>query len=620
MSLNKDNATKETDKVTICETRTHSLRERWDTDFALFTLDPAKYNISTTEGEWMKAVVNAAVTDGNRMIDLLSYADERLRIAFTDEKQKERKDLAGTEHAALGLLHLADMVNEDDPEAATIRGQGSAFAVLRGWTAYRLLLTEDEEDERKVFPDLKAWDARNTYWIYGNKRMLWVCYVRYSNPAEVHEEYPDWKGYVSSKDTVATGGGENLIEVHNIFDCSEKDKPAEEGVAINGEWVKTPEVVKVGGIPLLYIPVRIKAGRSLPLIKGGITTQTDNIKFVGESFLANTREILPLESRLFIYRMTRARDLAQSANIVEYNSQLGDIPAGFEKAAIKGRTAYLDVGKGQKLAERMIPPQGNEIDLAMAQVGNMRVSGSGMGPVAYGLPPYPDTAQGTDIINHNILDAIKPFKQLIEQDRVWQAEEFIRQYKHGKFKGQEFEGYDYHGKRFKAKVKPSDIDDNWHFGCELVLDLVRDENLHVGMAIQEVKTGLLSKQTALDKHNLVADPDLEMKRIDQEQGREMFEMPAIENLMALIDDYIKDKSPEARFKLQSAWEILQRIRMQAQMQVQGNNGGGGGQNIPGQSRPMNPQAAAGAMNQTGQIPPQVVEAARRQFPALERGR
>jgi len=589
------NAAEEIKKKTACETRTQALRDRFDLDFALFTLQEEEYEIPDSEGDWMKAVVNNASTDGNRMIDLLSYAQEKLKIAITDEKQKKRKDLTGTEQAAVGLLHLADTINENDPEGTTVRASDSAFAVFRGWTVDIALITEDEDKE--VSPYLKSWDIRNVYWIYGYNRLAWVCNVRYASPFEVHDEYPDWEGYNSSKDVISIGG-EEIVELHDIYDCSEKGKVAQQGVAIQGEWVKEPEDVTVGGRPLLYIPVRIKAGRSLPFIRGD-DNSWDNIKYIGESFLVNNRETLPLESRLFIYRMTRARDLAQSANVVEFDGAKseGKPPEGFEKASVKGRTAYLDTSKGQKLAERMTPPEGTEIDLALQQVGAMRVSGSGMGPVAYGLPPYPSTAQGTDIINHNILDSIKPFKLLVEQSRVWQAEEFIRQYKLGKFKGGDFEGYDYQGKRFKAKVNPKDIDDNWKFECELVLDLVRDENLHVGMAATEVKTGLLSLQTARDKHNLCKDPDGEQSIVDRERASEVGELALLKTAKELWDD------GDDFSKLQ-AMQIFTKIMQGGQQQPQSGVGGG-------QAGVMNPEATAGAAR-TITVPGPVRDAARRQ--------
>lgn len=609
MPLNTS-AADEIKKVTACNTRTKELRDRWDKDFALFILDEEEYKIPKKEGEWEYAPVNSASTDGNRMIDLLSYAQERLKIAVTDEKHKDRKDLAGTEHAAIGLLHLADKINDDDPETSAIRGQSAAFAVLRGWTVSRVFLTEDEDGEG-AFPDLKEWDPRNVYWIYGHNRLLWVCNIRYSNPQEILDEYPDWEGYSSTKDVI-TSGKEELVEAHDIWDCSKKGKPAQEGVAINSEWVKKPEDVKVGGKPLFYIPVRIKAGRSLPLIKGGTTSQADNIKHVGESFLVNTRDILPLESRLLSYKLTRAGQLAKSPRVVEFdgNQSEGKPPEGFEKDPYtKGRTLYLDTSKGQRLADNMIPPNGTEIDSTLGQVMGMRSQGSGLGPVAYGMPPYPDTAQGTDIINHNILDSIKPFKLLVESDRRWQAEELIRQYKMGGFKGQElegqeFEGYDYRGKCFKARVKPKDIDDNWHFECELVLDLVRDENLHVGMAATEVKSGLLSKQTSRDKHNLCADPDNEQDIIDRERASEVGELALLKTAKELWeegDDFSKLQAQQIFIKLMGAGG--------AQTQSQPPGG------IEGQPGIMPPEATAGAARTTKAkkitVPGPVKEAARK---------
>lgn len=588
-----ESAGEEIKKIGSCQSRTSVLRERWDQDFALFTLDEDEYKIPLKEGEWEYAPVNSAATDGNRMIDLLAYANEKLKIAITDEKHKERADLAGTEQAAIGLLHLADKVNEDDPEASTIRGQASAFAVLRGWTACRILLTEDK-DGGGAFPDLMEWDPRNVYWIYGHKRLLWVCHIRYDEAGAIHDEYPDWEGYNSSRDTYVSSGT-NFIEVHDIWDCSDKDKPAQEGVSINSEWVKEPQDVKIGGKPLFYIPVRIKACRSLPLVTGNIkgTAQTENIKYVGESYLANNRKLLPVESRLFSYKMTRAGQLAKAARVVEFDGSKsqGKPPEDPDKdPAMKGRTLYLDISKGQKLAGSVTPPNGTEIDSTYSQAIGMRSQGSGLGPVAYGMPPYPSTAQGTDIINHNILDAIKPFKLLVEQDRVWQAEELIRQYKYGKFKGQEFEGYDYRGKMFKAKVKPKDIDDNWHFECKLILDLVRDKNLNIGMAATAVKAELLSTQTARDEFDLCQDPDGEQAIVDRERASSVGELALLKTAKELWEE-------GDEFSKLQAQQIFIKMMVSNQQPQEPQPGMGGKPGV------MNPEATAGAARNTGQLKP-----------------
>ncbi|KKM24398.1 hypothetical protein LCGC14_1605500 [marine sediment metagenome] len=601
-------AADEVKKVTALTTRTQSLRDRWDWDFRLFTLDPAMYEIPESEGIWFKAIVNNAATDGNRMIDLLATAHETLKIAITDEKMKERDDLTATEHAAIGLLHLADMINEDDPEASTIRGQGAAYAVLRGWTAYRALLRENDDG---VFPDIKVWDPRNVYWIYGLNRLTWVCNVRYSSPQEVRDEYPGWNG--GSQDKI----GEDLVKIFDIWAVKD-DKPAEEGVAINGEWVKEPQTVKVGGKPLFYIPVRIKSGRSLPLIRSvsqnptaNSTTSMESIKHVGEGFLANVRDILPIESRLFSYRMERAGQLAKSPNMVEFDGAKSQNkpPDGFEKDPyLKGRTIFLDTSLGEKLAERMTPADGNEIDLASGQAAAMRTTGTGLSPVAFGLGPFPSTAQGTDIINHNILDSIKPFQLLLQSDRVWQAEQMITQYKHGGFSNQDFEGYDFRGVRFKAKVKANDIDENYKFKDELSLDLVRDENLHVGMAVAEVGAGLLSKQSARDQHNLADDPDNEQEIIDRETATQIPEMAFLKVAKELWDD-----SKDGEFGRVQAVLLFQKAMETLQPQaLEGGQGAGGNAGV------MNPSATAGAARNTSRTAQPVVPGPVRKA-AQERG-
>ncbi len=582
-------------KYTDQEKYTRDLRDRMDEEFALYRGDKELYEIPTDEGDWETIITNRAMVEVNRVIEDLSYAARKLWIPVSDEDHRSRKILSATELTANGIIHLADKILQDCPFGSEIQSLLAKYWVLRGISTKRFVL---REEDGKIVPDVAVWDTRNVQWIEGRKRLIWVGNVRYASELQVKDEYKGWNGKVDS----VTG----LVKLHDVWDCSEPEKPAQEGVIIDNEYVKEPEDVKVGDTKLDYLPINIAARRGMPLISD---THNDNIRFSAQGYLTNNRNLFTIESRLLSYIMTSASRDAKTPIIIEWDGT-GISPA--EKFQdkdpfVQGRVIVLNTSRGEKLAGNLPPSNtGHIAQMYEALQGLLGIGG--MNPVAFGRINQALPAQGIDILSNAALANEKAFKAGIEGDFIWLAGEVIRQFKMGDFGEQEFEGYDKSNNPFHVKVKPKDINDNWHFACQLVPDLIRDKATNASVASQMVRDGLLSRQTARDQFQLVTDTDLEETKVAKERALALFGIGELEALLSYVDDFVKTKDPKTLFILKHAYDNL--IMSMGKTQEPAGNG-----TMPVKSvvnlptrRPMGnvPQ------EQIGNIPQPVVEAARRE--------
>lgn len=579
MILNSDPRV-ELKKITTLDGQRSDLNTRWDDDLAYYRQDADKYAIPTEEGEWDKFIPNRATTEGNKIIDYLSYAKRKVWIPVVEEAEKKRRSLSATERLAIGLRFLADTLTDELPDSIPVQKLLSAYRVMRGWTSELVYLYEDEDGE--IRPMISIWDIRNTYWIQGSKRLVWVGYRWYSDEEMIKEEYPGWNGSVDS-----TGYAEGT----NVWGV-EPGQQAQEAVIVNNEYVKEPT-----DCGLDYIPIRIKPGRSLPLIHDKNTGI--NLPLVGESYLANYRNLLATEARLIIYKLEQAGKIAQTPLVGAYDTTKGGVkPEMFSKSPFKkGRSLWLDEGKGEKILQSLAPLMGREIDESYGLVATLASKG-GLSDIAYGVSQGTITAQGTAILSHAALETITPFKQGVEEDERWIHQELIRQYKAQKYGELKVEGYDRTAKKFSANIKPDDIDTKWRFECELIPDIIRDEQINMGMAVEAVKSGLLSKQTAREKYHLVDDTDFENDIQWRERGEEDAEIGSwiAAAKMAQDGNYI------------GAQIMVNRLRakaMQGQQQPQGQMIGAGAQ--PGQ---MSPKLAASNVQPRLSVPPDIRQAAR----------
>jgi hypothetical protein len=562
---------------------TKTLRDRWDADYAMARLEEFVYKIPTKEGSWDLAIPNRAKTEGNKIVDLLSYAKRKLWIPITDETKKTRETITATERLAIGILNLADSLVDGIPEEPKIQAQLSFYRTHRGATAMRVYLYVD--DDGNLIPDITIWDILNSYWMTRKRRISWCDYISYMTEAEVKSEYDGWNGSVNE----TTG----FVELHNVYECSE-GKQAQEGVIIGKEYVKEP-----ADLGLDYIPVRIKMGRSTPLVHS--SESKDTLKDIGESYLANNRTVYPLEARLLSYKVTRAGQLAKAPKFIKYDSTGGGLPPDMSTDPNeKGSVIFLDVSKKHELVADNTMPRGTEISEAYADVAGMAERG-GLARVAYGAIDQQIPAQGIDILTHSTQDVIKPFKQGIEEDFTWLAMEVCRQYKNGDFDETTFSGFDKSNNPFEAKISKEKVELK-QFACELVPDLLRDKAANIGMAKEAVASRLLPRKMAIELAQVCEDSDLAMEMMASERISEMTELDAWEAVAHLAKD-------GQLLKAQTLQNKLMQMSQPPQGQSQPGMPTGPGSQSPGlQVAGMRP--SMNAKTAMSSVPPSIQNAAR----------
>ena len=580
-------------KIQNIEYRTSSLRKRMMADLALYNLE--SFELPIKEGAWENVTSNRARVEGDKLINYLAFAKKKIYIPIDDDDTSGRAKLSKTEDCVNGFIYSADSLYDGVPEATLNQGCKAFFRVVRGFSADRLYLYED--DDGNVICDFAVWDPYNAFWISGKRGTLWTAYRRYDTEDGVKSDYKGWNGKANE---------DGFVEIYNVFDCSEKGDNAEEGVFIGTDWVMEPE-----DIGLDYIPVRIKAGSSMPLVIDG--KSADSVKYLGESYCANNRTMFENESKLLSYNMTRAKRLAKETLIQDFDSSKDPQPPQHESDPREGgKIVNQDTFKGQKLTAAHLAEQAQDLNNMLGMV-QQKLAEGGTSNVGLGIPPFPDTAQATEIIAHETMTKVYPFQIGMEKDYEWIASEIASQYKNGGFVGTTtFEGVNSRLKRFRSKIKPEDIVDDRHFKCELIPNILRDRNLHSGMAMEEFKSGLISHQSALDVHQLVEDPDHEIEIIAREKSNELAEVQAWSTVVALIKDAGSKRDPASQLKRLQADIIIRKLMsMMQQEQAQGQQPGAG-PTPAGGNRPMPPQAMAGATRNTRppQTPPEVRDAAR----------
>jgi len=575
-------------------TRSEPLDSRHDYEFRLYRGDPDVYNISVEEGEWEEIIPNRCKAEVNRVIEDLAFSDIQLLIPIADEDSRDRGKITKTEYTALGILNLADQILRDSSTGSTLRALLAKYWVLRGWSVKRFIL---REEDGKLIPDLAIWDIRNTKYIEGKKRLTWVGYKRWVTKDEIEDEFGDtWNGTVDEN---------GLVIIHDIWKCDDPSKPAQEGVIIGKEYVKK-ETVKVGNFPLDYLPVNISSTRGMPLIQD---SNSDNIKYTGQSYITNNSTLFPIEAQLMSMFLTAAKHDAKAPIVINWNGK-GQSPAGKFRDTdpnVAGRVIVLDTSLGEELAGPM-PPSNTSNIAQMIGVLRGQLGIGGMNDISFGTLDKALPAQGIDILSHAAMANEKPFLFGMQSDYEWLAGEATRQYKMGNFKEQEFQGIDKSQNPFIATIKPKQIDDTWKFKCRLVPDIIRDKSAMIQIArmATEGDKPIMSMQTALDQLQIVLDPDSEMEKISRERADAVFGIGVVEAFVSKVKDYAKDTGIKMTDKQAKRFVIDFAFKnMMTSMQSQQSQGSP-------QQNPANKSSQITASNAEGRIPPPIVEAAKKE--------
>lgn len=506
-----------------------ALREQQEKDFGLW--GPYQFTMGKEEGKWDSVTTNSPKILANKILGLLSSSWLQLFIDVDEEEKKPNKAgrnrISDTERLANGCIWMADREAISVPSGKKMQSVLSTFAVVRGGTAKSVYWYTDDD---KPVCDIRSYDPTYSQWLEGDKELLWFCYRNYVTKNFIEHTY---KKQLADGLSYGSPDQYGRILLYTFWD-EEKWK-----VALNGEYID--ETTHGLG----YIPVNVRSCGSAPYMQS--EEYHDTMKWAWQSCFANNRDIYDLESKLLSIEASKAIESGKIKLAGEYDSAHsgGQLPQGIEKLGYSSGTrneiVMFDIAKGQKFGGMIQPPDNRVIDDFLTRVRGMDVIGS-IDPIAFGQM----TRSGSGVLAAELraaaLEFINPFRECVQEDFKWIAEECVKQYKNGEYAKVSLEGRDSKKAKFYVDLEPSDVEEK-RFDCELVADRLRDELQELGAAIQKVTYGLSSRRTAMVKHNIVEDPDREMEIMDEEKHKEMAATDPVMHNKELANWY-KDKGNE----------------------------------------------------------------------------
>lgn len=471
-----------------------SLREQMDTDYKFWA--DYNYKVPQRHGKWENVSDNSPRILMNKIIGLLSASHPNLFVASVDGDKAQRTSISKAEQVVLGALAAANKALTSKPLGKTIQDSLSFFAPMRGVTIYRIW---HYEKNGKMYPDYKVYDPINcTFKPYRFE-------YRYYEDAEYLNYQYDIKVENSSRPVL----------------CREIWTPGEWGVLVENKYVQK---VKTN---LDYIPVRVSTCGSVPSVRS--EKYSDTLKHACISAYFNNRDLYDHKSEMLSVLLTRGLEAGKIKIVGKYDSTFsqGEIPDELKRLGYTGNSEeqgssgdgrneliMLDTAKGQDFVSTVAPPPDNQLLDSFRIFNAMDVLGS-VDPVAYGqLNRSGASGALAQELRNSALEFMIPFRRNIQGQLAWGAEETLRQFKNLDFSKSTFKGK-YGNQRFSVDVSPEEIEEE-DFECQLVIDRLRDEAQEVGLAIQKVQSGLVSKRTARVQHNIVQDPDAEAEKIDVE--------------------------------------------------------------------------------------------------------
>ena len=476
-----------------------ALREQQENDFGLW--GPHKFEMPKKEGAWEEVTTNSPKILANKILGLLSSSWLQLFINVEEEVRKGRKKISNTEMLANGIIWLADREATRVPSGKRLQSALSTFAVLKGGTVKSVYWYTDKKSGKPMC-QLKTYDPTYCQWIEGDNDITWFCNRNYVTEDFIKHAY---------KKQLDDGFNYGSLTNKKVLTYTFWDDD-EWKVAINGEYI---DEEKHG---LGYVPVNIRSCGPAPYIQS--EKYSDTMKYSWMSCFANNRDIYDLESKMLSIESSKATESGKIKIAGEWDSTKsgGAPPEGLEKLGYGSKTRneviLFDAAKGQKFGGMVQPPGNEVVDQFLNRIRGMDVIGS-IDPIAFGQMTRSGSGALAAELRAAALEFINPFRECVEEDFIWLAEEIVKQFKDGEYEKISVEGRDRKRVKFYVDLEPKDVDEK-RFDCNLVADRLRDEIQELGAAIQKVSYGLTSRRTAMLKHNIVEDPDKEQDIMDEE--------------------------------------------------------------------------------------------------------
>ena len=476
-----------------------ALREQQETDFGLW--GPYEFKMDKKEGAWDEVTTNSPKILANKIMGLQSGSWLQLFIDVGEEERKGRSKISQTEMLANGAIWLADRRATRVPSGKRLQSALTTHAVLKGGTAKSVYWYQKDG---KPVCDIKSYDPTYCQWLEGEEDILWFCHRNYVTKEYIERTYKKQleKGF-------NFGEGDRILS-YTFWDGDEWK------VSINGEYIDEYKH------NLGYVPVNIRSCGSAPYIQS--EQYNDTMKYSWMSCFANNRDIYDLESKMLSIESSKATESGKIKIAGEWDSVKsgGKPPEGLEKLGYGAKTrneiVMFDASKGQKFGGMVQPPGNEVVDEFLTRIRGMDIIGS-IDPIAFGQMTRSGSGALAAELRAAALEFINPFRECVEEDFIWIAEETVSQFKNGEYDTISVEGID-RGKgkerqKFYIDLGQKDVEEK-RFECNLVPDRLRDEIQELGAAIQKVSYGLTSRRTAMLKHNIVEDPDREQDIMDEE--------------------------------------------------------------------------------------------------------
>jgi len=477
-----------------------ALREQQEKDFGLW--GPYEFSMPKKEGKWEEVTTNSSKVLANKILGLLSASWLQLFIDVGEEKRKGRTKVTNTEMLANGAIWLADREATRVPSGKKLQSALSTYAVLKGGTVKSVYWYTGKDSEPRC--EIKTYDPTYCQWLEGDRDIVWFCHRSYVSEEFIKRAY---------KEQLSQGFsyGSSSLQSSRILTYTFWDEE-EWKVAINGQYIDE------GEHGLGYLPVNIRSCGPVPYIQSG--NYSDTMKWSWMSCFANNRDIYDLESKMLSIESSKAVESGKIKIAGEYDSVKsgGALPEGIEKLGYssggRNEIVMFDAAKGQKFGGMVQPPGNEVIEQFLTRIRGMDIIGS-IDPIAFGQMTRSGSGALAAELRAAALEFINPFRECVEEDFIWIAEETVRQFKSGEYDKMSFEGRDSKREKFYIDLEPSDVEEK-RFECNLVADRLRDEIQELGAAIQKISYGLSSRRTAMLKHNIIEDPDREQDIMDEE--------------------------------------------------------------------------------------------------------
>ncbi len=534
-----------------------ALEERIEDTYDLWRMEP--FEFPPVDGkpvtDYKIMTTNKPRVFADKLVSELAFGTLKLSIPVYDETKKERTEESMTEQTAYGLTAIADDRERSFARPCT-QAQEADDIIIRGWAVPRIWIYEENKE---LIVDIAQWDIRTVYWLTGSKGLSKVVNVRYTTKEEVDDLY----GISSVEDF--PGG----VTVYDHWD----DKIEQ---VVVGDKIVFHQKNNRGYIPVLILPVGSARQRYS-------SRHQDTLKDVGEDFAARIKDVAKRMSEIMSYYLTIVA-LGTHPNLLAYYKG-SKIDFGNKNPYGSGSVVDLDLNKEQRI-EPMFKWTMPQDALVIHNIIADWLS-DGTGPdVMYGRLAQAATAQGTAMLIHAAMGAMKNGQRAVEQSNAWKANELIKQFKEfkdGKFKEVNLQGVTGKEKQFTVTPDRKKLITDRRFMCQLALDAPQDIMQNISGAAQLVASGIISRLTARDKFfsNLVPDTDVEESRINQEVVREALDIPAWE---ALTD--LQKKDPEGyKTAIWILYKYLKEKAMQGQQMAQGQPSG---ENVSGIPQGMTP--------------------------------